>query len=35
MRMWALAVGVATLGFNAMVALGWVDPTDSVYARPR
>jgi uncharacterized membrane protein YedE/YeeE len=35
LRMWALAVGVATLGFSAMAALGWVDPTDSVYARPQ
>jgi uncharacterized membrane protein YedE/YeeE len=33
MRMWALAVGVAMLGFNGMAALGWVDAADSVYAR--
>jgi uncharacterized protein len=33
LRMWALAVGVAMLGFNAMAALGWVDAADSVYAR--
>ena len=32
MRMWALAMGVAMLGFNAMVALGWVRAADSVYA---
>ena len=32
MRMWALAMGVAMLGFNAMVALGWVQAADSVYA---
>ncbi len=32
MRMWALAMGVAMLGFNAMVALGWVSAADSVYA---
>ncbi len=32
-RMWALAVGVAILGFNGMAALGLVDATDSVYAR--
>ena len=25
MRMWALAIGVAMLGFNGMVALGWVE----------
>ena len=35
MRMWALAVGVAVLGFNAMAAAGWVDAADSVYARPQ
>jgi uncharacterized membrane protein YedE/YeeE len=35
MRMWLLAIGVATLGFNAMVALGWVQAQDSVYAAPR
>ena len=32
-RMWVLAIGVATLGFNTMAALGWVDATESVYAR--
>lgn len=35
LRMWALAVGVATLGFTAMAAAGWIDATDSVYARPQ
>jgi len=35
MRMWALAAGVAVLGFNAMVALGWVRAGDSIYAGPR
>ena len=35
MRMWALAIGVAMLGFNAMVALGWVDAGKSIYAAPR
>jgi uncharacterized protein len=35
MRMWALAMGVAMLGFNAMVALGWVQAGHSVYAGPR
>ena len=34
MRMWALAVGVAMLGFNAMVGLGWVKAANSVYAAP-
>jgi hypothetical protein len=33
--MWALAAGVAVLGFNAMVALGWVAAADSLYATPR
>jgi len=35
MRMWALAAGVAVLGFNAMVALGWVQAADTIYASPR
>jgi uncharacterized membrane protein YedE/YeeE len=35
MRMWALAVGTAILGFNAMVGLGWVEAGKSVYATPR
>jgi uncharacterized membrane protein YedE/YeeE len=35
MRMWALAAGVAVLGFNAMVALGWVQAADSLYAGRR
>lgn len=35
LRMWALAVGTAMLGFAAMAALGWIDATDSVYARPQ
>jgi uncharacterized protein len=35
MRMWVLAMGVAVLGFNAMVALGWVQAGHSVYAGPR
>ena len=33
-RMWALAAGVAMIGFNAMVALGWVKAADSIYAAP-
>ncbi len=35
MRMWALAAGVAMLGFNAMVALGWLQAGNSIYAGPR
>ena len=34
LRMWALAVGVAMIGFNTLVALGWVKAADSVYAVP-
>ncbi len=34
-RMWALAIAVAVLGFNGMVALGWIEARDSVYAGPR
>jgi uncharacterized protein len=35
MRMWVLAIGVAMIGFNTMVALGWVDAAKSLYAGPR
>jgi uncharacterized protein len=35
MRMWVLAIGVAMLGFNTMVALGWIDAGKSLYAGPR
>ena len=35
MRMWAMAAGVAIVGFNAMVALGWVEAGDSIYATPK
>ena len=35
MRMWALAAGVAMLGFNVMVALGWVRAADTVYGGVR
>jgi uncharacterized protein len=31
-RQWALAAGVAMLGFNTMVALGWLQARDSFYA---
>ena len=35
MRMWLLAMAVAIVGFNGMVAAGWVQAADSVYAAPR
>src|SRR5690349_25089142 len=35
MRMWVMAIGVAMIGFNAMVWLGWVDAGKSIYASPR
>jgi len=35
LRMWALATGSAVLGFSTMVALGWVQAADTVYAGPR
>jgi uncharacterized membrane protein YedE/YeeE len=35
LRMWVLAMGVAVLGFNAMVALGWAQAAQTVYAGPR
>ena len=35
MRQWLLAMAVAMLGFNAMVALGWVEAGNSVYAGSR
>lgn len=35
MRMWVMAIAVAMLGFNAMVALGWVEAGNSIYATPR
>ena len=35
MRMWVLAIGVAMLGFNAMVAAGWLDAGKTIYATPR
>lgn len=34
MRMWAMAAGLAILGFNAMVGLGWVKAANTVYAAP-
>lgn len=35
MRMWVMAIGVAIIGFNAMVALGWVDAGKTLYGGPR
>src|SRR5512137_1400375 len=35
MRMWLLAIGTAMIGFNLMVALGWVEARNTVYAGPR
>ena len=35
MRMWVMAIAVATIGFNALVALGWVQAGNSIYAAPR
>jgi len=35
MRMWALAIGVAVLGFNGMVGLGWVEAGKTIYTAPR
>ena len=35
LRMWVLAIAVAVIGFNGMVALGWVQASDSIYAGPR
>jgi uncharacterized protein len=35
MRMWGMAVGVAMMGFYAMAFLGWIDPSQSIYASGR
>ena len=35
MRMWALAIGTAMIGFNTMVAVGWIEAGNSFYADPR
>lgn len=35
MRMWVLAMGVAMLGFNTMVAFGWLEAGKTIYAGPR
>jgi uncharacterized membrane protein YedE/YeeE len=35
MRMWVMAMGVAMIGFNSMVAIGWLDAANSIYGGPR
>ena len=35
MRMWVMAMGVAMIGFNLMVMLGWLDASKSIYGGPR
>jgi uncharacterized membrane protein YedE/YeeE len=35
MRMWALAAGVAMIGFNLQVGLGWIDAKNTIFAAPR
>ena len=35
MRMWIMAMGVAMIGFNVMVAVGWLDASNSIYGGPR
>lgn len=35
LRMWVMAIAVAVIGFNAMVAAGWVDAGKSIYGGPR
>jgi len=35
MRMWALAIAVAVLGFNGMVGAGWIEARQSLYAGPQ
>jgi uncharacterized membrane protein YedE/YeeE len=35
MRMWVMAMGVAIIGFNLMVAAGWLDAGKSIYGGPR
>ena len=35
MRQWAMAVGVAMCGFAVLVAMGWVDPAQTLYASTR
>lgn len=35
MRMWGMAVGVAMVGFYGMAWLGWIDPSQTIYASGR
>ena len=35
MRMWVMAMGVAMIGFNLMVAAGWLDAGNSIYGGPK
>ena len=35
LRMWALAIGVAMIGFNGMVAAGWIDSGKTFYTQAR
>jgi uncharacterized membrane protein YedE/YeeE len=35
MRMWAMAVGVAIIGFYGMAWLGWIDPLQTIYTGGR
>src|SRR5580765_2485158 len=35
MRMWVMAMGVAMIGFNLMVAAGWLDASKSIYGGPK
>lgn len=35
MRMWVVAAAVAMIGFNAMVGLGWIDASNSIYTGAR
>ena len=32
LQMWALALGLAILGFQALSSLGWIDPLQTIYA---
>lgn len=34
-RMWMVASAAAMLGFQGLVALGWIDPAASIYTSPR
>jgi len=35
LRLWGVALGTAIVGFNLMVALGWIAAANSIYAGPR